>query len=555
MKSVSTTQPILLVDDTPTNLSVLSATLAEAGYKVAVAVDGEGAIAQAHNTSPVLILLDVNMPGIDGFETCRRLKADAKTQEIPVIFMTALDNLAAKTKGFNVGAVDYITKPFQEGEVLARVNTHVELYQLRQQNQQLQQAMSDRLRVEVDLSRLNNDLEQEIQQRVTDLHTSEERLRLVIEATHDAIWDWDIIHNTVFRSPQIKGFLGLGSMTPDGEALVYEDLYERIHPEDRQKFEQGLRNQLDHDIPYRIELRIQRANGQYGWFLDQAILLRDNEGQPIRLVGALSDITSQKVAELAVRQLNADLEDRVKQRTAQLESVNQELESFVYSVSHDLRAPLRHIHGFVNALRTLLEQNARPLAQKVNHYLSVIDESSQKMGTLIDGLLLLSRVGRRTLRPQAVNLDDIARQAMDIARSSTLYECPDPIKWRIAPLPTVYGDAALIQQIFVNLMGNAIKFSHRNKPQEIEVGTTVEGIIFVKDHGVGFSMDYADKLFSPFERLHSKSDFSGTGIGLSIVQRIVYRHGGKIWAESQPGRGATFFFTLSLDLDQSTQSL
>ncbi|NER00730.1 MAG: response regulator, partial [Cyanothece sp. SIO2G6] len=414
-----TGQPILLVDDSATTLGLLSDALRIIGCKVAVEGDGEKAIAQAIQNPPILILLDVKMPGIDGFETCRRLKADPRTKDIPIIFMTALEDVSDKLKAFNMGAIDYVTKPFQTAEVVARVQTHIELCQLRQQlqqqNQQLQQEIGDRLQAEATLAQLNHDLEAEVQKRTAELHTSEERLRLVIEATQDAIWDWDITNNTVFRSAKLSEFLGLSSSTE----LAYEQFYNRIHPDDRDKFSQAMQQHLDHNTPYKIEIRLQRVDGQYGWYLEQGHAVRDADGKAIRVVGALSDITERKQAELALATLNQELESRVLQRTAQLEAVNQDLESFSYSVSHDLRAPLRHIHGFVNALRNSLQKSYGVLDEKVAHYVLVIDESSTKMGQLIDGLLLLSHVGRHSLRTQVVDLNTTVQQTIEIVSAST----------------------------------------------------------------------------------------------------------------------------------------
>ncbi|MGK7888443.1 MAG: response regulator [Leptolyngbyaceae cyanobacterium] len=546
-------RPILLVDDDPINLGLLSDALCSLGCKVLVGVDGEGAIAQALHNPPMLILLDVQMSGIDGFETCRRLKADPRTRSIPIIFMTASDEVSDKVKAFKMGAVDYVTKPFRTAEVIARVQTHLELYQLRQklqqQNQQLEQEVCDRLQAEAVLSKINQDLEAEIRKRTAEVYTNAERLRLVIEATQDGVWDWDIASNTIFRSPQLLAFFGLSSSSE----LAYEQFYTRIHPDDRSKFTQAMQQHLEKNTPYKIEIRIQQVDGEYGWYLDQGHAIRDQDGQPTRVVGALSDISDRKKAELELATLNRELEDRVSKRTAQLEAVNQELESFSYSVSHDLRAPLRHIHGFINALRRSLQKSYGSLDEKVEHYITVVDESSTRMGQLIDGLLLLSRVGRRSLQSQRIDLNTTVQRAIEIVLdSSEILTNPDTtIQWNIDRLPITYGDRTLVQQVFINLISNAIKFSQKTQAPEINIGIVKENVIFIKDNGAGFSMDYADKLFSPFERLHSRREFQGTGIGLSIVQRIIHRHEGQIWADSAPNQGATFFFTLpSIEADQ-----
>ncbi|XGV99408.1 MAG: PAS domain S-box protein [Leptolyngbya sp. BL-A-14] len=287
------------------------------------------------------------------------------------------------------------------------------------------------------------------------------------------------------------------------------------------------------------------------------IPLKKPNGEVYALIGTSRDITELVKA----RQALAD-------RTAQLEIANQELESFSYSVSHDLRAPLRHLTGFVAALTDQLTRNGQLTDPKVSHYLQILQNSSQTMGQLIDGLLTLSRVGRRQKAFVPVNLNHLV--ATVLAQRSETHEAEPragessqpPIQFQVGELPTVLGDATLLQQVFANLLDNAVKFSRGHEtsakqncqPVEIEIGSLSDGTIFVRDHGVGFKMEYADQLFGAFQRLHSRSEFEGHGIGLAIVQRIIHRHGGKIWAESQPNQGATFYFKLNAPSASSKQS-
>ncbi|MCM1983781.1 PAS domain S-box protein [Lyngbya confervoides] len=254
-------------------------------------------------------------------------------------------------------------------------------------------------------------------------------------------------------------------------------------------------------------------------------------------------------AQQALKQLNRTLEALVEERTAQLthrtiqlEATNGELESFSYSVSHDLRAPLRHIHGFVSALRQQLDSHQALSDPKVVHYLQVIESSSHKMGQLIDGLLMLSRLGSKAMQSRPVVLRDLVDEA--IALHQGYSETPPSVQFVIGALPIVEGDATLLQQVFSNLISNALKFSCHQPTPQVEIGTLADGTLFVRDNGVGFQMEYADKLFGAFQRLHAQADFEGTGIGLAICKRIIHRHGGRIWAESQLDQGTIFYFTL-----------
>lgn len=248
--------------------------------------------------------------------------------------------------------------------------------------------------------------------------------------------------------------------------------------------------------------------------------------------------------EKEISRLNAELEDRVQKRTAQLEAANQELEAFCYSVSHDLRSPLRAIDGFSQAL---MEDLPEVVPEEGRRYLDRIRSSVQRMGQLIEDLLNLSRVSRGTLEHRVVNLSDIAKVVVNDLRQR---EPQRDVEISVWDGMSATGDARLLRAVYENLIGNAWKFTTRTEHPKIEIGVLRDGghaTFYVRDNGAGFDMAYADKLFGAFQRLHSANEFQGTGIGLATVQRIVHRHGGRIWADAQVGLGAAFFFTLEFD--------
>ena len=260
------------------------------------------------------------------------------------------------------------------------------------------------------------------------------------------------------------------------------------------------------------------------------------------VVTAHEDITSRKLAEEAVREVNNQLEERVAMRTAELEAANKELESFSYSVSHDLRAPLRAVDGFSQAV---LEDFGQTLPEEGRRQLETIRKGAQRMGCLIDDLLAFSRLSRAGMSVRNVDMNQLVQTVLEDLRGE---ESTRDIDWRIGVLPLARGDAALLRQVWVNLIGNAHKYTRNRNPAVIEVGSRQEGreqVYYVRDNGSGFDMRYAQKLFGVFQRLHRPEEFEGTGVGLAIVQRIIHRHGGRVWAQAAVDQGATFFFILN----------
>jgi hypothetical protein len=262
--------------------------------------------------------------------------------------------------------------------------------------------------------------------------------------------------------------------------------------------------------------------------------------KPFKL-SAILPVLERALSVRLLRLENTRLEQQVRERTAELESANKELEAFSYSVSHDLRAPLRHIDGFTGLLNKSIGST---LSETDKRYLNLIVSSVSQMSRLIDDLLDFSRMGRAEMRRIEVNLQDLLEKIIQEIQPETEGR---NIVWKKGSLPLVQADPSLLRQVFSNLLFNAIKYSRPRDPAEIEIGCKIEPeetVIFVRDNGVGFDMQYADKLFGVFQRLHRKEEFEGTGIGLANVRRIVARHGGRTWAEGKVDEGATFYFSL-----------
>jgi PAS domain S-box-containing protein len=359
----------------------------------------------------------------------------------------------------------------------------------------------------------------------------------LVNAIDGIVWELDVASfRFTFVSRRAEKILGY----PVAQWLKPTFWQDHLHPDDLtwavDYCVAATKEMKDHDFEYRFIA----ADGRVVWLRDIVTVVVEN-GRPVKLRGVMFDVTGRKEAEEEIRKLNAELEQRVVERTAQLEAANRELESFSYSVSHDLRAPLRHIDGFS---RILLEDYREKLNDEGKDYLLRLRHASQRMAQLIDDLLQLSKVTSSDLNRQSVNLSRLV-QLITLELKQTQPERSVSVK--IAEDVTANGDARLLRVLLENLLANAWKYSSKQEETIIEFGTsTVSGekAYFIRDNGVGFDMAYVDKLFTAFQRLHRADEFEGTGVGLATVQRIVQRHGGRCWAESVVGAGATFYFTL-----------
>jgi PAS domain S-box-containing protein len=363
------------------------------------------------------------------------------------------------------------------------------------------------------------------------LRESEERYRRLAENAHDLIAEVSFDGSLLYVSPNHKEVLGY-----DPSELVGRSSFELMHPDDLADVTAMFGTQ-----PAQVMFRFQHKNGEWRWFEGAGKAFWTGSGEH-RAVIISRDATERMRAEEEIRRLNAQLERRVLERTAQLEAANNELGAFSYSVSHDLQAPLRHINGFT---KLLLGGYADKLDERGKHYLDRVCSATEHMGQLIRDLLSLSQVVRADMQWQPVNLSALAQT---VAEESQKTQPERQVEFVITAGLVVRGDARLLRVALDNLLGNAWKYTSKNPHARIEFGVMqVNGqpAYFVRDDGAGFDMAYAGKLFGAFQRLHRSDEFEGSGIGLATVQRIIHRHGGRIRAEGAVEQGATFYFTLA----------
>ncbi|MBI2401001.1 MAG: PAS domain-containing protein [Deltaproteobacteria bacterium] len=371
------------------------------------------------------------------------------------------------------------------------------------------------------------------------LSRSEASLANAQGIAHIGNWDWDIEANELWWSDETYRIFGVA---PREFGPTYDAFIGYVHPDDRELVMREVNEALTGIKPYSIDHRLLLRGGVEKIVHEEAEVIFDAAGMAIKMSGTVQDITERKRVEEEVRKLNIELEHRVAGRTRELQAAYEELEAFSYSVAHDLRAPLRIIDGFS---RILLKDYVESLDSTGRDYLSRLQGASQRMGQLIDALLKLSQVMRAGITREDVDLSAIAENVAEELKKS---QPERRASFVISKGLLAKGDPSLMTLVLENLIGNAWKFTSRKEEAAIEVGmeTAEDGgaVYFVKDNGAGFDMKYADRLFNPFQRLHAELEFPGTGIGLATVQRIIQRHGGRIWAFGQKDRGATFYFTL-----------
>lgn len=393
-----------------------------------------------------------------------------------------------------------------------------------------------------EIARLAKDIDrmsQAIASRESGLKKSQQRLANAQRIAHLGNWDWDAQTRTLFCSDETYRILG---WNPAETYPSYRAFLSCLNPTQRKKLRQHLKQSIHDRFFSDLELRVNNNQHEPCYIRVRGEIEIDQQSH-LLFSGTIQDITAVKLTEQKINALNLGLEKKVQERTEALALANKELESFSYSVSHDLRSPLRAISGFS---QILLDDHSSELSKEAQRYLQLVAGNSTTMGILIDDLLNFSRLNRHSLNKQQVEMrpqiDHVIRE---------LFDDPQQLKQPnveiiIDQLPPCYADPALLKQVLTNLISNALKFSHKQAAPRIEISSqpsTKGPVYFIRDNGAGFDMQYAKKLFSVFQRLHHQDEFSGTGVGLATVQRIISRHGGQIWAESAPDQGATFYFT------------
>jgi PAS domain S-box-containing protein len=502
-----------MVEDVVQDAILIEHTLKDGGFAFMFKrVDTEDEFLHELNRfHPSVILSDHGLPSFDGFTALSLSQKQAP--DVPFIFVTGSLGEEMTIKALKSGATDFILK-HRLGTLPAAIHRALRQAEFRLQRKKAEEA----------------------------LLSSEERYRSLVELSPDALFV-EADEKIVFINSAGVRLLGAAK----AEQITGRTVKEFIH----------------HDDWPSAQLRLQglHRDNKPAPFLEQRLVQLDGTPVDVEIAAAplifagrpaaqviAHDIRERKRAEEEIRNLNTDLEQRVRERTVELEAANKELEAFSYSVSHDLRAPLRHIEGFVEILTATTVSS---LDQESQRHLETIAQSAKQMGRLIDDLLTFSRTARVELTKTKTNISALVHAAIrDLEQEARNRE----IHWVIADLPSVEADLALLRQVVLNLLGNALKYTRTRNPARIEVGSSsndLEYIIFVRDNGVGFDMRYAHKLFGVFQRLHRSSDFEGTGVGLANVRRIIGRHGGRTWAEAELNKGATFYFSLPKTISRS----
>lgn len=614
---------ILIVDDKPANVVALEGLLVRSDRTILTATNGKDALVITLNKSIDLILLDVQMPDMDGFEVAQILKSNNRTRDIPIIFVTAESKEHKLVmKGYDEGGIDYLFKPLNAEIAKAKVDVLLKVQlqkkELVEKNASLQrsallinnsadiigivdattfkiedinQAFTTLLGYSTEeakgtslifyLSDEDKSMVQDLRKQRKDRLSFETRIYCKNRAIKWLQWNVVVKDNKWFanarditevkQGEKIRNYLAtvvkqsndaIYIHDPQGKIISWNEGAERIYG--YTEFE-ALKMKVWNIIPVNLqgeneamvhkiimlgekiqELETKRItkHGKVVDVLFSASLIHDDNNDQRSVAVTERDVTHQRLADLQIQQLNSELQAYVQQ----LEAVNNDLESFTYSVSHDLRTPLRALSGFSSMIE---EDYGDQLDDEVRQLLGNIQASAKKMGMLIDDLLAFSRLGRKDLRKRMLNMQEMVEDVVTELGQATTHHATI----QVHALEPIEADYNLLYQVWVNLISNAIKYSGKREQPMIEIDSYCEAdsiTYFIRDNGAGFNMRYAQKLFGVFQRLHSASEFEGIGIGLAIVQRVISKHGGRVWAEGKVDEGATFYFNLPSNDSQTS---
>lgn len=492
---------ILNVDDNAAGLYAKSRVLRHAGFTVIEAQSGSEALALAATAYPDLVLLDVHLPDMSGYEVCRQLKRKATLVNVFVLHISAsFVEVHHKTRGLEGGADGYLTEPVEPEELIATIRAFLRL-----------------------------------RQTEAALRESEERLRLALEAGKMATWDWDLLHNRVTWSEQLEPMLGLAKGTFGG---TYEAFAALVHPADRQRVAEAVTRAQQEGVSYHLEFRMLHASGQLHWVESRGQVYYDHTGRPVRMTGLHHDITERKVAAEALLTMNESLEQRVSERTAQLERSNRELDQFAYVASHDLKAPLRGIEQLASWIS---HDAAALLPEPSQEHLHKLRQRVRRMERLLNDLLAYSRVGRRDGKVEVVDTTALIHDVV------ALLAPPAGFSVQITgELPAVVAPRMPLEIVFRNLLDNALKHHHEPQHGEVSISAHVAGDFVefcVRDNGPGIDPQFHDRIFGVFQTLQPRDQIEGSGMGLAIVKKTIEHRGGTVTVQSAIGAGTTFYFT------------
>lgn len=517
LSEASTAVNILMVDDHPENLLVLEAALKDMGHNLVQARSGSEALKRVLEEEFAVILLDIQMPNMDGFETATLIRQRGKSHHTPIIFLTAENKAETQVfHGYSVGAVDYLLKPIVPEILRAKVAVFVDLFikteQVRQHATLLRRLDREAYKKEMSQLKVQKNRIFDLSMDMICILGFDGRFKQLNPSWQDSLG---------FKANDLKG-------TP---------FLQWIHPEDQDAARAVWADLKNRGWSLSLENRCPCKDGSLKWLLWSFAAYPQEQ----LVYAVVRDITKRKKEEDQIRDLNARLELKVEKRTEELQRTIQELEAFSYSVSHDLRAPLRIADGYS---RMLLEDHAPQLSAEGRRIVDTIRGNLERMARMIDDLLAFSKVSREEIAPDTVDMNELVGLVIEEIRASS---GGTQAQFAVGRLPPARGDRSMIRQALTNLISNAVKYTRHTKEAKIQVGARTEGdknIYHVQDNGAGFDMRHAEKLFRVFQRLHTEREFEGTGVGLAIVEQVVHRHGGRVWAQAKVNEGATFHFSL-----------